>query len=73
LFIYIYKPKANHNRESSSNPKWILPPEGKVLVNVDATIFTDLLRKWVLVLPFMNTMVFALLLAGEPSNKATMP
>jgi hypothetical protein len=40
ILVHIYKPATNHRRELSSSAKWVPPPEGTVLVNVDAAIFS---------------------------------
>jgi hypothetical protein len=40
ILVHIYKPATNHRRELSSGAKWVPPPEGTVLVNVDAAIFS---------------------------------
>jgi hypothetical protein len=39
--LHMYKPNANHRREPSTSAKWVPPPEGTVLVNVDAAMFTS--------------------------------
>jgi hypothetical protein len=42
IFIHLYKPKpANRRESSSSTPKWVPPPEGAVLISVDAAIFAS--------------------------------
>jgi hypothetical protein len=35
----LYTPSANHRRELSQSAKWVPPPEGMVLLNVDAAMF----------------------------------
>jgi hypothetical protein len=45
ILVHLYKPIPNHRRESSSSTaKWTSPPVGTVLLNVDATIFSDTRR-----------------------------
>jgi hypothetical protein len=40
ICIHLYKPTTATRREpSSSTPKWVPPPAGMVLVNVDAATF----------------------------------
>jgi hypothetical protein len=39
--LHLYKPNANHRREPSTSAKWVPPPEGTVLVNVGAAMFTS--------------------------------
>ncbi|XP_071680193.1 uncharacterized protein [Lolium perenne] len=40
ILVHLYKSATNHRRELSSGAKWVPPPEGTVLVNVDAAIFS---------------------------------
>jgi ribonuclease HI len=40
IFVHLYKPVSDHRCvPSSSSHKWVPPPEGTVLVNVDAAVF----------------------------------
>jgi hypothetical protein len=42
ICIHLYKPTNATRREpSSSTPKWVPPPAGMVLVNVDAATFSS--------------------------------
>uniref|UniRef100_A0A8I6Y5U1 RNase H type-1 domain-containing protein n=1 Tax=Hordeum vulgare subsp. vulgare TaxID=112509 RepID=A0A8I6Y5U1_HORVV len=37
---HLYITSTNHRREPSTTTYWVPPPAGKVMINVDATIFT---------------------------------
>jgi hypothetical protein len=42
IIQYLYKPVSDHRCESSSSKlKWTPPPEGSVLINVDAALFAS--------------------------------
>ncbi|KAK1693738.1 hypothetical protein QYE76_010435 [Lolium multiflorum] len=72
IIVHLYKPKANHSRESSSVAKWISPPEGKVLVNVDASIFTSSKQMGAGIV-IRDHMGLCLAACGERYDNVTMP
>jgi hypothetical protein len=72
ILVHLYKPQANHSRESSSVAKWIPPPEGKVLVNVDAAIFTSSKQMGAGIV-IRDHMGLCLAACGERSDNVTMP
>ncbi|KAE8783266.1 non-ltr retroelement reverse transcriptase [Hordeum vulgare] len=40
IMVHLYKPSTSHSRESTaSSLRWIPPPEGTLMINVDATLF----------------------------------
>jgi hypothetical protein len=42
IIKHLYKPSpANRREPSTSSPKWVLPPVGTVMVNVDAALFAS--------------------------------
>jgi ribonuclease HI len=40
IATYLYKSNPDHRREAAPTPKWSPPPEGMVMINVDAAIFS---------------------------------
>jgi ribonuclease HI len=72
ILVHLYKPQANHSRESSSVAKWIPPPEGKVLVNVDAATFTSSKQMGAGIV-IRDHMGLCLAACGERSDNVKMP
>jgi hypothetical protein len=72
ILVHLYKPQANHSRESSSVTKWIPLQEGNVLVNIDASIFTSFKQMGDGIV-IRDHMGLCPATCGERSNNVTMP